>query len=121
MLAGAAANENDKPIVFDPVAVGASDLRRTSAARTLLALSSSSEGHLSLVSDPQRPTPSGLLNTWQPTVIKGNAGEIGALAGSTEVTSRGVDSGGGFKDPVAIVKSLAIKERKTALCSSSFA
>lgn len=52
-----------------------------------------------------------LLNTWQPTVIKGNAGEIGALAGSTEVASRGVDSGGGFKDPAAVVKGLAQKER----------
>jgi hypothetical protein len=28
-----------------------------------------------------------LLDAWQPTVIKGNAGEIGALAGSLEVCS----------------------------------
>lgn len=27
----------------------------------------------------------GLLNEWQATVIKGNAGELGALAGSDEV------------------------------------
>jgi len=49
-----------------------------------------------------------LLAHWHPTVIKGNAGEIGYLAKSSEVTSRGVDSTGtGFKDPAAIVKSLA--------------
>ena len=29
--------------------------------------------------------PAELLDSWQPTVIKGNAGEIGALAGSLEV------------------------------------
>jgi hypothetical protein len=29
--------------------------------------------------------PAELLDAWQPTVIKGNAGEIGALAGSLEV------------------------------------
>lgn len=52
------------------------------------------------------------MSTWQPTVIKGNAGEIGHLAGSSEVTTRGVDSGsGGFKDPAGIVRSLAQKER----------
>lgn len=56
-----------------------------------------------------------LLNTWQPTVIKGNAGEIGFLAGSTEVISRGVDSGGGFKDPAAVVKALALKERTSSI------
>lgn len=32
LAAGSAANTNGKPVVFDPVAVGASDLRRTSAA-----------------------------------------------------------------------------------------
>jgi hydroxyethylthiazole kinase-like sugar kinase family protein len=29
-----------------------------------------------------------LLDAWQPTVIKGNAAEIGALAGSNEVCRR---------------------------------
>lgn len=53
-----------------------------------------------------------LLNAWQATVIKGNAGEIGALAGWTEVKSRGVDSvGDGFADPAKVVKTLALKER----------
>lgn len=31
LAAGSAANKNGKPIVFDPVACGASELRRTSA------------------------------------------------------------------------------------------
>lgn len=49
-----------------------------------------------------------LLAHWQPTVIKGNAAEIGALAELSEVASRGVDSvGKGFKDPGAVVKALA--------------
>lgn len=54
-----------------------------------------------------------LLNTWQPTVIKGNAAEIAALLRSTEVSSRGVDAGRGqaFKDPAEVVRQLARKER----------
>jgi len=53
-----------------------------------------------------------LLNTWQATVIKGNAGELAALAKSNEVQSRGVDSvGQGFSDPATFVRNLARKER----------
>jgi len=46
-------------------------------------------------------------------VIKGNSAEIGALAKSTEVRSRGVDSllGAGFADPADLVRNLAKKER----------
>lgn len=45
-------------------------------------------------------------------MIKGNAAEIGALAESSEVTARGVDSvGKGFKDPAAVVRDLARKRR----------
>lgn len=74
----------------------------------------------------------GLLDVWQASVIKGNAGELAALAGTTEVTqcalasrvlltftfhleveSRGVDSvGSGFKDPETFVKNLAKRERE---------
>jgi len=73
-------------VVFDPVAIGATNHRRTTANE--------------------------LLNTWQATVIKGNAGEIGALLGLNEVKSRGVDSvGPGFTDPGKIVKDLALRER----------
>lgn len=52
-----------------------------------------------------------LLAHWQPTIIKGNAAEIGFMAKSTEVASRGVDSvGSGFSNPGAIVKALARKQ-----------
>lgn len=61
LLAGQFANETKKPVVFDPVGVGATEFRRTVAAE--------------------------LLNTWQASVIKGNAGELAALAGSEEVCS----------------------------------
>ncbi|WRT70239.1 hydroxyethylthiazole kinase [Kwoniella shivajii] len=83
-VAGRQANVNRKPLVFDPVAVGATSYRRETAAE--------------------------LLAHWQPTIIKGNAAEIGAMAESTEVMSRGVDAAGsGFKDPGSVVKALARK------------
>lgn len=44
-------------------------------------------------------------------MIKGNAAEIGALANSTEVSARGVDSVGRLSDPAALVRKLA-KERR---------
>ncbi|KAK4686500.1 thiamine-phosphate diphosphorylase / hydroxyethylthiazole kinase, partial [Tremellales sp. Uapishka_1] len=84
MVAGREANVNKKPIVFDPVAIGATAFRRETAKE--------------------------LLAHWQPSVIKGNAGEIGAMAESTEVKSRGVDSAGpGFSNPAAVVRGLARK------------
>ncbi|KAL0072650.1 thiamine biosynthetic bifunctional enzyme [Marasmius tenuissimus] len=84
--AGSCMNANHKPIVFDPVGVGATAYRKRAVNE--------------------------LLNTWQTTVIKGNAGELAALSGSTEVESKGVDSvGAGFKDPVAFVRNLARRER----------
>jgi thiamine-phosphate diphosphorylase/hydroxyethylthiazole kinase len=43
-------------------------------------------------------------------IIKGNAGEIGRLAGSEEAKALGVDSVGSFKDPGEVVKGLARKE-----------
>ncbi|KAJ7783095.1 thiamine biosynthetic bifunctional enzyme Thi4 [Mycena metata] len=58
-------NAAKNPVVLDPVGVGASDFRKASVNE--------------------------LLNAWQPTVIKGNAGELAALAGSGEATSKGVD------------------------------
>ncbi|OBZ68095.1 putative thiamine biosynthetic bifunctional enzyme [Grifola frondosa] len=83
---GLNANINRKPIVFDPVGVGATKYRQSSANY--------------------------LLNTWQATVIKGNAAELGALANSLEVQAKGVDSvGKGFADPASFVRNLAKKER----------
>ncbi|KAF8876702.1 TMP-TENI-domain-containing protein [Gymnopilus junonius] len=85
-LAGTFANSFRKPVVFDPVGVGASTFRKSSV-RTL-------------------------LDTFQSSVIKGNAGELAALAGTTEVESKGVDSvGPGFKDPANFVRNLAKRER----------
>ncbi|GAA6055605.1 hypothetical protein JCM3770_006721 [Rhodotorula araucariae] len=85
-VAGAAANRNDKPVVFDPVGVGATEYRKKSA--------------------------SDLLNACHVSIIKGNAGEIGALAGLSEVQVRGVDSvGRGFKDPATVVRTLAAREK----------
>ncbi|KAJ6609882.1 thiamine biosynthetic bifunctional enzyme Thi4 [Mycena sp. CBHHK59/15] len=78
-------NAAKNPIILDPVGIGASGFRKDFVNR--------------------------LLDTWQPTVIKGNAGELAALMGSTEAASKGVDSVGGFKDPISFVKQLARKER----------
>lgn len=61
LAAGKFANDVKKPVVFDPVGVGATEYRRKIAAE--------------------------LLDTWQASVIKGNAGELAALAGSEEVHS----------------------------------
>jgi len=73
-------------VVFDPVGVGATSFRRSAADE--------------------------ILNTWQATVIKGNAAEIGTLAKTTEVQTKGIDSvGSGFSDPAAVVKALARRER----------
>ncbi|KAF5386233.1 hypothetical protein D9615_002670 [Tricholomella constricta] len=84
--AGYFANANKKPLVFDPVGIGASAFRKE--------------------------TVKDLLNTFQASVIKGNAGEMAALANSQEVLTKGVDSlGAGFKDPVGFVRALAKKER----------
>ena len=72
-----------------------------------------------------------LLMAWQPTVIKGNAGELAAIANSLEVNylysgntccielllqvqAKGVDSvGQGFADPAKFVRDLARKRRTT--------
>lgn len=85
--AGRQAKINKKPIILDPVGVGASQYRKE--------------------------TVRDLMNDIHIDIIKGNAGEIGALAGLTEVQSRGVDSAGpGFKDPVRVVRELARRESK---------
>ncbi|KAG6844618.1 hypothetical protein H0H87_005475 [Tephrocybe sp. NHM501043] len=88
--AGYFANQNRKPIVFDPVGVGASTFRK------------------GVVKD--------LLNTFQASVIKGNAGELAVLAESQEVLTKGVDSvGPGFKDSITFVRELARKERSVVV------
>ncbi|PIA14168.1 TMP-TENI-domain-containing protein [Coemansia reversa NRRL 1564] len=77
---------HNTPIVLDPVAVGASKYRAQVIAE--------------------------LLRDFGAHVIKGNASEIAALAGSEEVKSRGVDSlGSGFSDPVAVVTEYSRRQR----------
>ncbi|KAF7361925.1 TMP-TENI-domain-containing protein [Mycena venus] len=85
LKAGRFVNTARNPVVLDPVGIGASDFRKNSVNE--------------------------LLNSWQATVIKGNAGELAALAGSSEAASKGVDSLGSFKDPVNFTRQLAQKER----------
>jgi len=91
LAAGRHANQNGKPVVFDPVGVGATAFRRATAAK--------------------------LLDAWQPTVIKGNAAEIGALVDSNEVKGQGVDSLGGFKNASQVVRLLARTHRCIVLLS----
>ncbi|KAK4704353.1 thiamine-phosphate diphosphorylase / hydroxyethylthiazole kinase, partial [Phenoliferia sp. Uapishka_3] len=92
MTAGLAAKKNGKPIVFDPVAVGATEYRKTNSAH--------------------------LLSSIHMNIIKGNAAEIGALTGSSEVQTRGVDSvGSGFNDPKNVVQALARREKLTIAMS----
>ncbi|CAK9782890.1 putative thiamine biosynthetic bifunctional enzyme [Cutaneotrichosporon oleaginosum] len=86
VVGGQHANMNGKPLVFDPVAVGATGFRRETSRE--------------------------LLAAWQPTVIKGNAAEIATLAERSDVITRGVDSvGAGFKNPGEVVRGLARRRR----------
>lgn len=80
IIAGNKANELGVPIVLDPVGAGATRYRTEVAAR--------------------------LLQQLQISIIKGNAGEIGTLAGTGGIV-RGVDSEGLSGDPVAVCRSLA--------------
>jgi thiamine-phosphate diphosphorylase/hydroxyethylthiazole kinase len=66
---------NKKPLVFDPVAIGATSFRREVSKRE--------QQPVCFI----RANQAELLSHWQPTVIKGNAAEIGAMAESTEVST----------------------------------
>ena len=79
LLAGDAANRRKIPVIFDPVGVGATRFRTEFASR--------------------------FLNEVNVAVIKGNAGEIGILAGA-DASVRGVDSGHVGGDPVIICRNL---------------
>jgi hydroxyethylthiazole kinase len=80
LIAGRRANELGIPVVLDPVGVGATEFRTATAHR--------------------------LLETLDIAVLKGNAGEIGVLAG-TGGSVRGVDSGGVAGDPVETARECA--------------
>ncbi len=80
LLAGRAANARGIPVVLDPVGAGATHFRTTTALR--------------------------LLDGLEIAVLKGNAGEIGTIAGN-EARVRGVDSAGLAGDPADVCRRLA--------------
>ena len=80
LIAGRRANTLGIPLILDPVGVGATRFRTETAWR--------------------------LLDSLEITVLKGNAGEIGVLAG-TGGSVRGVDSGGAPDDPIETVRECA--------------
>jgi hydroxyethylthiazole kinase len=80
LLAGRRANELGVPIVLDPVGAGATRFRTETAHS--------------------------LMDQLDIAIIKGNAGEIGVLAGTGGIV-RGVDSGGMTGDPEVITRELA--------------
>lgn len=92
LLVGKAAAVRDIPIILDPVGAGATTLR-TNAARRLI---------------EELPI----------TILKGNAGEIGVLAG-VDAKVRGVDSAGISGNPVDIASTYADQTGMTVLMSGA--
>ncbi len=86
-IAGQAANEHGIPIVLDPVGAGAT------AFRTQMSQF--------------------LLKELKIAILRGNAGEIGALSGAGGVV-KGVESVEGVKDPAAVAQAMA-KEQDTVV------
>jgi hydroxyethylthiazole kinase len=82
ILAGRMANKRGIPVILDPVGAGATRFRTETTRR--------------------------LLDELRVTVLKGNAGEIGVVAG-VEAVVRGVDSHGLAGDPLMIARDLAAK------------
>ena len=80
IIAGKAANKKGIPVILDPVGAGATKYRMDVVKR--------------------------ILNEVKISIIKGNAGEIGALAGAGGKV-RGVDSDGLEGDPVEACKNLS--------------
>jgi hydroxyethylthiazole kinase len=90
ITAGGMANDRKIPVILDPVGAGATRFRTDSALR--------------------------LLDELKITILKGNAGEIGVLAGA-EAHVRGVDSFGMNGDPVSIARQFAKKAGITVVVS----
>lgn len=88
LIAGKRANEAGVPIVYDPVGVGATRLRNETGARFLKEL--------------------------RLGVIRGNSGEIGALAGMGGAV-RGVDSLEGVSDPEKVASELARRQQSVVV------
>lgn len=92
ILAGGMANDRQIPVVLDPVGAGATRFRTRTALR--------------------------LLDELKISIIKGNAGEIGVLAGE-EASVRGVDSCGMTGDPVTIARKFARTSAITVVVSGA--
>jgi hydroxyethylthiazole kinase len=90
LLVGRAAAARDIPIILDPVGAGATSLRTNTARRLITELPIS--------------------------VLKGNAGEIGVLAG-VEAQVRGVDSAGITGDAISITREYAAQTKMTIVMS----
>ncbi|MEI7856961.1 MAG: hydroxyethylthiazole kinase [Methanomicrobiales archaeon] len=92
IAAGRKANEMKIPIILDPVGAGATRLRTETARR--------------------------LLEELEITILKGNAGEIGVMAGA-DGKVRGVDSAGLTGNPVTIAKEFAAQAGLTVVVSGA--
>jgi hydroxyethylthiazole kinase len=92
ILAGRMANDRKIPIILDPVGAGATRFRTRTALR--------------------------LMDKLKITILKGNAGEIGVLAGA-EAKVRGVDSCGMIGDPVTIARKFAEASGITVVVSGA--
>ena len=92
LLAGGTANDRHIPVILDPVGAGATCFRTESAQR--------------------------LLDELKITILKGNAGEIGTLAGA-EARVRGVDSHGVNGDLLKITKHFANQAGMTVVVSGA--
>jgi len=79
-LAGKAANKRNTPVILDPVGAGATPFRTATARQ--------------------------LITELEVAVVRGNAGEIGALMGAGGEV-RGVESTGSLEDPVAVAREAA--------------
>ncbi|MBB4823360.1 hydroxyethylthiazole kinase [Sporosarcina luteola] len=82
--AGKSANQHGKPVILDPVGAGATPFRKQAVER--------------------------MLQNLDVTLIRGNAGEIAALA-NVEWTAKGVDAGEGSADIALVAKELAHHHR----------
>lgn len=92
LRAGQAANACAHPVVLDPVGVGASAFRRDAIWQ--------------------------LLGALRVTILRGNAGEIGTLAGVAGAQS-GVDASGAQFEPLSLVRLLAIRQRAVVILTGA--
>jgi hydroxyethylthiazole kinase len=92
LLAGHAANSQDIPVIVDPVGTGATRYRTEFMSR--------------------------LIRDLQISVIKGNAGEVGILAGA-DARVRGVDAGDVHGDLITIAQDFALETGITIAISGA--